>query len=176
MPVNEPVTEPVKDPVNDPVLICLELLTVPDGSSAVTCVELETIPDGVPVKLAYGKVPVCVPANEPVNDPVLICVELDTMPLGTFEILVYEICVELDTNVGLLSTLANVTYDAESAEPANLPFNVVAYNSLTHAFPSTPNPPLITNAPDPLETAAVVLVIVKALLVIAPKSVTSWKS
>jgi hypothetical protein len=61
----------VYDPVNGAVseVNCVDDETVFAGSRDVTCVELETMPVGVPVKLAYGNVPVCDPENDPVNDP-----------------------------------------------------------------------------------------------------------
>ena len=67
------------------MLICVDEDTIPDGS----CAELLKIPDGILVKLPYGNVPV----SDPENDPVLIWIELDTVPVGRFA----RVWVELDT-------------------------------------------------------------------------------
>ena len=95
---------PIKDPVNEPVLICAELDTNPAGKvTEMDAVLLATlavrllsndsscaVPRGVKSSATCTATPAAItpdnpdpsPENDPVNEPVLICVELDTRPAG----------------------------------------------------------------------------------------------
>jgi hypothetical protein len=85
------LASPINDPVKDPVLICKELLTIPDGSMVgandaevilplklpvLICKELLTIPAGNIVGANDADVIL------PLKLPVLICTELLTVPAG----------------------------------------------------------------------------------------------
>jgi hypothetical protein len=59
---------------------CVELETVPMGSSGVTCVELETIPVGMLLNPGYDT---CVELETvPMGSSGVTCVELETIPVG----------------------------------------------------------------------------------------------
>jgi hypothetical protein len=106
-----PMNSPVNDPLKLPVFICNELDTVPLGRivGAYDAEVANEAVDGINVMLVAADAVVVneddtailllcaqllVPMNSPVNDPlklpVLICVELDTMPLGTLLNPVYD--------------------------------------------------------------------------------------
>jgi hypothetical protein len=100
-----PVKVPTNEPLNDPVLICTELLTNPTGmpvsddhavdpiacvgahdadiaNEAVVTVDAVTANEEEITLFAQLEVPISVPVNEPLNEPVLICWELETVPVG----------------------------------------------------------------------------------------------
>ena len=94
VPNNDPLCIPINEPVNEPVLICEELLTNPAGipvsddqsvepTACVGAHEADTAKDAVVATLAVPNTePLSIPVNDPLNEPVLICVELLTNPAG----------------------------------------------------------------------------------------------
>ena len=117
VPNVDPLWVPINDPVNDPVLICRELDTIPEGNPVGNTYELviandavagvnviDVAADAVVAKeldttlVAQLAVPNKDPVNDPVNDPVLICAELDTVPVGnpvgsTYELVIADVMV-----------------------------------------------------------------------------------
>jgi hypothetical protein len=89
-PVPSPLNDPVKEPVNGAVseVNCVELDTTPAGNVAVAfaaydAVVANELDTALLAQLAVPNVePLRVPINDPVNEPVLICAELDTVPVG----------------------------------------------------------------------------------------------
>jgi hypothetical protein len=89
-PIN-PVPSPINDPVNEPVLICTELDTNPEGFPVMESQSLAPPPfNAYDAVSAYDEDiipsnPDPSPINDPVNEPVLICSEEDTIPDGIFD-------------------------------------------------------------------------------------------
>jgi hypothetical protein len=79
----------------------------------ITCVEDDTIPFGIPVKLAYGKVPVWEPLNDPVNEPV-------KEPVLTCDISFNCITVDPDRVYNDLSAMFNANSPSTNAEESGI--------------------------------------------------------
>jgi hypothetical protein len=106
--------------VNDPVLTANVMDVAAD---AVVANELEI---ALLAQLAVPNVePLCVPINDPVNEPVLICAELDTVPVGNPLGITYDAVVANEEEIALLAQLP-VPVNEPVNEPVNDPVLICA--------------------------------------------------